>query len=98
MTSKGFGCTTVVDEKGRLFGILTDGDLRRILQKYGNIFELNVKDVCTKNPKLIDREELATRALKIMEDNSITSLIVVDDLKKPYGILHIHDILRRGIT
>jgi len=43
MTSKGFGCTTVVDEEGRLFGILTDGDLRRILQKYGNIFELNVK-------------------------------------------------------
>lgn len=98
MTGKGFGCTTVVDEEGKLFGILTDGDLRRILQKYGNIFELNVEEVCTKNPKLIDKEELAAKALKIMEDNSITSLIVVDDQKRPYGIIHIHDILRRGIT
>jgi arabinose-5-phosphate isomerase len=98
MTSKGFGCTTVVDENGKLYGILTDGDLRRGMQKYRDLFEKKVSDVCTKNPKTIDKDELAAKALQIMEDKSITSLIIVDDEGKPKGIIHIHDILKKGIV
>lgn len=98
MTSKGFGCTTVVDEKGLLYGILTDGDLRRGLQKFNNIFDMKVEEVCSKNPKTIDRDELAVKALRVMEEKSITSLIVTDNEGKPEGIIHIHDILKKGIA
>lgn len=98
MTSKGFGCTTVVDDEGKLMGILTDGDLRRGMQKYRDLFERKVSEVCSLNPKTIDKDALAVTALQVMEDKSITSLIIVDSDGKPEGIIHIHDILRKGIV
>ncbi|MCX8084944.1 MAG: KpsF/GutQ family sugar-phosphate isomerase [Calditerrivibrio sp.] len=98
MTSKGFGCTTVVDDSGKLIGILTDGDLRRGMQKFRDLFDRKVIDVCTLNPKTIDKDELAATALQIMESKSITSLITVDKDGKPEGIIHIHDILKKGIV
>ncbi len=98
MTSKGFGCTTVVDDEGKLMGILTDGDLRRGMQKYRDLFERKVSEVCTKNPKTIDKDALAATALQVMEDKSITSLIIVDSDGRPEGIIHIHDILKKGIV
>ncbi|MEF3254887.1 MAG: KpsF/GutQ family sugar-phosphate isomerase, partial [Deferribacterales bacterium] len=98
MTSKGFGCTTVVDNDGKLYGIFTDGDLRRGMQKYKDIFNMSVDEVCTKNPKTIDADELAAKALQVMEEKSITSLITVDKENRPIGIIHIHDILKKGIA
>ncbi|BAI80509.1 arabinose-5-phosphate isomerase [Deferribacter desulfuricans SSM1] len=98
MSSKGFGCTTIVDDNGALIGVLTDGDLRRGLEKYKDLFERNVMDIASKNPKTIDEDSLAAKALQIMEKYSITSLIVIDDKKRPYGIVHLHDLLKSGIV
>lgn len=98
MSSKGFGCTTIVDDNGTLIGVLTDGDLRRGLEKYKDLFERNVMDIASKNPKTIDEDSLAAKALQIMEKYSITSLIVIDDKKRPYGIVHLHDLLKSGIV
>ncbi len=98
MTAKGFGATAVVDESGRLTGIITDGDLRRFVNRGGNFDRSVAKDVMTKNPKVANPEELALEALRRMEDHKIMVLIVVDDGMKPVGIIHMHDILRSEIV
>ena len=98
MTSKGLGMTVVVDEKGFLAGLITDGDLRRILEVKGNIMELPVQEVMIKNPKTIKEDILAAEALRKMEMSSITSLIIVDDENRPYATIHLHDILKAGIA
>lgn len=98
MSAKGFGCTSVVDDDGVLKGIITDGDLRRALEKYDNVFALNIADMQIKYPKVIDKNALAAKALSIMEQYSITSLFVVDDDGKPFGIIHLHDLLKEGIV
>ncbi len=78
---------------------MTDGDVRRGLEKWrGGLFELAAKKVMTRNPKTISGDELAAKALSIMESSSITALIVPDDNGKPAGIIHLHDILRQGIV
>jgi arabinose-5-phosphate isomerase len=87
-----------VDDSGGLVGILTDGDIRRIIQKYDNIANLVVEDVMTKNPKTIEMDELAAKALQIMEKYSITSLAIVDANARPIGIIHIHDLLKAGVA
>ncbi len=95
MTSKRLGCT-VVEADGRIQGIITDGDLRRMMQTY---HEPNVAaDIMNRNPKLILDTEYAVKALQMMRNNSITQLVVVDADGKYLGIIHIHDILREGIV
>lgn len=98
MTSKGLGMTSVAGDKGKLVGIVTDGDLRRILEREGDVINLPVKKVMTRNPKTINEDTLAAQALMVMEKYSITSLIVVDDKYRPYGTIHLHDILKAGIS
>ncbi|WP_448587930.1 KpsF/GutQ family sugar-phosphate isomerase [Thermocrinis sp.] len=97
MTSKGFGAVAVVKEDGTLCGIITDGDLRRFINRKGDLNDSVAMDVMTKNPKTAKMEELAAEALRRMEDYKITVLIVVDDDRKPIGIIHMHDILRAGV-
>jgi len=97
ITSKGFGAVAVVNEEGRLVGIITDGDLRRFINRGGDLNNSLAKDAMTTNPKTARMEELAAEALRRMEDHKITVLIVVDEEKKPIGIIHMHDILRAGV-
>ncbi len=98
ISSKRLGVAVVSDENNRLKGIITDGDLRRALERYGNkLFDMKAKDIMTKNPKTIRRDALAAKAANIMENNSITSLVVVDDANKIEGIIHLHDILKAGV-
>ncbi|RMH80900.1 MAG: KpsF/GutQ family sugar-phosphate isomerase [Acidobacteria bacterium] len=98
MTSKGFGATAVVNHEGVLEGIITDGDLRRFVNRGGNFNTSLAKDVMTRNPKVALMDELAAEALRRMEDNKITVLIVVDEARKPVGIIHMHDIVKAGIV
>lgn len=98
ISDKRLGCAIVVDNDGKTAGILTDGDIRRTLINNESLDKLCVKDVMTKNPKILAPEELAARALKIMEDNSITSLVVNSAEDKPVGLLHIHNLLRAGVA
>ena len=96
MTNKRFGCTGVIDKKGKLIGIFTDGDLRRLLEKNENPFGLKMKDIMTKSPKVIAEDELIMKALAMMENNAITVLFIPDKKGKPIGIIHLHDILKSG--
>lgn len=99
MSFKRLGLTVVLDNNGRIAGIVTDGDVRRGLEKWGGkLFELTAGAVMTKNPKTISEEELAAKALSIMQGYSITALVVSDNDGKPIGIIHLHDILRQGIV
>lgn len=91
------GSTTIVDAEGRLAGIFTDGDLKRVLLKHGAVLTLPVRDVMTREPKTIAPDALAVAAVERMENNPsgpITSLVVVDGEKRPVGIVHLHDCLR----
>jgi arabinose-5-phosphate isomerase len=97
MTGKRLGSTCVVNGKGILIGVITDGDLRRLLEKTMNIKDLKAKDIMTKNPKVIQKDFLASFALQQMENYKITSLIVADDKKKPIGIMHLHDLVNLGL-
>lgn len=98
MSDKGFGCTAIVDDNNVLSGIITDGDLRRGLERYNDIFGRKIKDIGTNFPKVIDKKALAAKALQIMEEHSITSLFTVNEHGTPDGILHLHDLLREGIV
>ena len=98
MTSKRLGTTTVVSEEGKLVGIFTDGDLRRLVERTDEIFSLKAKQVMTRNPKTIDGDELAAKALNLMESYSITSLIITNGKREPIGIVHLHDILKAGVV
>lgn len=99
MTSKRLGVTGVVDARGRLLGVITDGDLRRALEKYSDLFQRRASEVMTTNPKRIRLDALAAHALQIMEERSITSLFVYrgKDQHRVVGIIHLHDLLREGI-
>jgi arabinose-5-phosphate isomerase len=97
ITSKRFGATCVVDDSGRLFGIITDGDLRRLLQRTTDIRNLTALNVASKNPKTIRKDSLAAIALEEMEDFKITQLIVVDGEHRPVGMLHLHDLVKAGL-
>ena len=100
ISEKGLGVTGVLDGNNKLTGIITDGDIRRGLEKDGNnVFDLTAKDLMSKSPKTISSDTLAIVALEFMEKYNITSLFVYSssDLVKPDGIVHIHDILKTGI-
>jgi len=90
---KNLGFTLAVDRNRKLKGIITDGDIRRLIAKGEVLENLKVKDVMTKNPKTIDEESLAVKAMEIMEKYEITCLAIVDKDKIPKGIIHLHDLL-----
>jgi arabinose-5-phosphate isomerase len=96
MDDKKLGTTLVVDRRGTLKGIITDGDLRRALKKWGNILEKKAREVMTPRPRAIGPGALASQALELMEHHAITVLPVVDDKQKVLGIVHLHDLLGRG--
>lgn len=97
MTSKRLGATCVVDGDGTLAGIITDGDLRRLLQKTTDVSNVNAEMVMTKSPKTIKKDILAAVALQEMEAYNITQVVVVDDHLKPIGIVHLHDLVKAGL-
>jgi arabinose-5-phosphate isomerase len=93
ISKKGLGMTTVVDGEGRLAGILTDGDLRRLMQQKGAAtIDLVVGDCMNRAPKTLAMGELAGSALRIMEERHITCLVVTDAARKPLGVVHLHDL------
>jgi arabinose-5-phosphate isomerase len=94
MSSKRLGMTCVVDDRGRLLGIFTDGDLRRLMQKTPDVLHVPVGDVMTRNPQTISRDLLAVEALKVMETHKITSVVVVDAERVVEGVVHLHDLWR----
>jgi arabinose-5-phosphate isomerase len=96
MSRKGLGVTSVLNENGKITGIVSDGDLRRQLEKDDSILRNKAVDCMTRNPKTVDRRELATRALAIMEESKITSLLVPDETGGIAGIIHIHNLWRLG--
>ena len=97
ITSKRLGTTCVIDEDGLLSGIITDGDLRRLLEKTLEIKNLKAKDIMTAKPKVTRGEFLASFALQQMENYKITSLIIVNTENKPVGIVHLHDLINLGL-
>ena len=97
ISRKGLGFTCVVEDNGRLAGVYTDGDLRRTLDQHGDLRALRVDDVMTRGGKRIHADMLAAEAVKVMEDNRITALAVVDDEERPTGDLHMHDLLTSGV-
>ena len=86
----------MLDGDGKMTGIVTDGDLRRHM--VDNLVAMRVADVMTRNPKATRSDLLAVEALAVMNDRSITALFVVDDIGKPVGLVHIHDLLRLGVA
>ena len=90
------GCASVVDARGRLMGIFTDGDLRRHLEATPNLMEARVQDVMTKTPKTIQADRLAAEALRLLRENRIDELVVVDARRRPVGLLDVQDLLKAG--
>ena len=98
ITSKGYGAVCVVDLEGKLTGIFTDGDLRRLMERLGTgAFEARIQDAMTRTPKTISPDALAAEAVKVMEHNEISVLVAVED-GRPTGIVHIHELLKAGIA
>ena len=98
ITSKKLGVTAVVDLDRRLTGIITDGDLRRVLEKETDIFKLMAREIMTRNPKVIHKDLLAVSAVQMMETYSITSLVILNGDRTIRGIIHLHDLLKKGIV
>jgi arabinose-5-phosphate isomerase len=97
ISSKRLGCTAVVNDTHNLLGIITDGDLRRMLQKDINISNVRAVDIMSRTPKKIDKDEFAVKALHQMQENNITQLVVMDG-EKIAGFIHLHDLLKEGIV
>ncbi len=97
ITSKRLGTTTVVNESGKLTGVITDGDLRRLLERTLDIKDLTAKDIMTRNPKVMKENYLASFALQQMENFKITAMIIIDDKSRPIGIIHLHDLINLGL-
>jgi arabinose-5-phosphate isomerase len=95
MTQKSFGCLGVTDSKGRLAGVITDGDLRRHMG--ANLLTASTGAIMTRKPKVVSPDMLASAALEVLNSSRITALFVVEK-GKPVGILHVHDLLRAGVA
>src|ERR1700759_5252056 len=95
MSAKGFGCVAIVDARGLIAGIITDGDLRR--QMRPDLLSASVDEIMTRNPRTIARDSLASEALDLLNSSKITPRIVTDT-GKPVGIIHLHDLLRAGVA
>jgi arabinose-5-phosphate isomerase len=98
MTTKKLGLTTVVNAKGALSGIVTDGDLRRFIQGGGDFSKVTAGDLASRHPKTIGPDELATTAVALMERYSITALVVLEAPNRLAGVIHLHDLLKHGIV
>ncbi|MBI5848578.1 MAG: KpsF/GutQ family sugar-phosphate isomerase [Nitrospirae bacterium] len=99
ISSKRLGITVVAEGNGAMRGIITDGDVRRGIEKWGkDFFDMKAGDVMTKNPRVISENELAAKALAVMEKLAITALVVTGDNSRIVGIIHLHDILKKGIA
>jgi arabinose-5-phosphate isomerase len=102
ISSKKMGITAVVNASGKLVGIISDGDLRRWMEKTEksgeNLLAKAAKDIMTRNPKIARKDSLAAEAVAIMESNSITSLIISDAKGAPEGVIHLHDLLKAGVV
>lgn len=98
MTGKKLGMTTVLDAQGRCLGIITDGDLRRALEKGIDIARAKARELATSNPRMIGPDELAARAVQMMELHAITSLVVLEADGSLVGVLHMHDLLKNAIV
>jgi arabinose-5-phosphate isomerase len=102
ISSKKVGITAVVDASGKLVGVISDGDLRRWMEKTEktgeNLLAKQAKDIMTRNPKIANRDSLAAEAVAIMEKNSITCLIVSNAKAEPEGVIHLHDLLKAGVV
>lgn len=96
LSLKRFGCVGIVDEAGKLCGIITDGDIARSLTR--NLGDLNVEDVMTRSPKTVEMDTLATSAMAILNQHNISALFVADEEGIPSGIVHFHDLLRIGVA
>lgn len=97
MTSNRLGATAVLNEQKQVIGIITDGDLRRMLQKEQDISQVQARDIMSKNPRTIDIQEMAVAALRLMEQAKITQLIATQN-GEYVGMIHMHDILKEGIV
>jgi len=97
MSQKRLGITLVTDQSGQLKGMVTDGDLRRLMENNKDISKLNASNMMVKNPKTITQETLAAKAIQVMEEHSITSLVVSSE-NEIDGVIHLHDILKAGIV
>ncbi len=98
MTSGRLGAACVVNSEGKLAGILTDGDLRRLLQKDMDFSHLSADDVMTRNPKFVKHQTLAVAALEVMEEFNISQLIIVDESQCPVGMIHLHELVKAGLS
>jgi arabinose-5-phosphate isomerase len=100
ITSRGLGITGVVDSAGALLGVITDGDLRRALEKGSDILNATAGELMSRNPKKIAAGDLAAKAMQRMEEHSITSLFVFNESSadRPVGIIHLHDLLKAGLA
>jgi arabinose-5-phosphate isomerase len=99
ISQKHFGIAGVIDDRGDLVGAVSDGDLRRALERVDDIRAAHAQDIMTRNPKAVPATSLAERAVALMERYSITSLfILADGSRKPVGIIHVHDLLRAGVV
>jgi arabinose-5-phosphate isomerase len=98
ISQKRLGITSVIDETGKLAGVFTDGDLRRILDKNIDIHTTLISEVMSKNCKTVAANALAVEALQIMQTHKITSLVALDETAKPNGIIHMHDLLAAGVV
>lgn len=97
ITNKGLGLTTIVDQNNTLLGLFTDGDLRRAVESKLDLHHTQIKEVMTTQCKTTTQDILAAEALAIMEQNQITSILVLDDSKALVGVLHMHDLLKAGV-
>jgi arabinose-5-phosphate isomerase len=102
ISSKKMGITAVVNTEGKLIGVISDGDLRRWMEKTEkageNLLTKKAEDIMTRNPKIANRDSLAAEAVSIMEKNSITCLIVANTSSIPEGVIHLHDLLKSGVV
>jgi arabinose-5-phosphate isomerase len=98
MTAKKLGMTTVIDGRGKLAGIITDGDLRRFIQRGGDFSKVTAGELASRNPKSIGPDNLAAKAVEMMERYSITTLVVTEGDRKIVGVVHLHDLLKSGIV
>ena len=95
MTSKRLGCVGFINAQGELTGMLTDGDLRRCLS--AQILDEKAINIMTKNPRTITKDMMASEVVKIMNEKKITNIFVLEN-KRPVGVIHIHDLLSKGIV
>ena len=98
ISAKGLGMTTVVDERGALLGIFTDGDLRRVISRGSDVFNSSIGQLMSANPRRVTAATMAVEALTLMEQHRITSLVVVNEQQHPIGVLHMHHLIKAGLV